>query len=160
MTNAERIGIPVLLAGATYGLFAVVVTAWEKLNDRRDIVFGSMNDKFTTVHREHILYSNWLPMYLGLCGYLAVFAVIVFLIPRFAKFEEPKLERLTRVICRFVSLLIATGFFAFVGTGVWDFLQAQQMLRDNPSPVKTIIHKSPTADDARRSQEQKHRLTK
>lgn len=119
LSSVERIGIPVILLGATYGIFGTVLDAWEKLNARRDSVIAPpipVNDGFRLI----VFWSDWLPMTVGLCIFLFSFTVITFMVPEFAAFSDKRLAKNTRISCWLVAGLTGFGFLAFSVLAFYD----------------------------------------
>lgn len=73
----DKLGGPLVLVAAVWGLFSALLKAIEMLNERRDLVLGE-DPKLTARHRRLILYSDWLTIYVSAYAFIGFVGMIVY----------------------------------------------------------------------------------
>lgn len=73
----EKLGGPLVIVAAVWGLFTSLLKAIEILNERRDTVLAA-DSKLTVGHRRLILYSDWLAIYVSCYAFIGFVGLIVF----------------------------------------------------------------------------------
>ncbi|MDK2593592.1 hypothetical protein [Pseudoalteromonas obscura] len=125
MTSAERIGIPIVLLSGLWGVFEVILKAFELLNKSRDLflkitpetqaTFGKLTPKL-------IFWNDWLPLWVATVAFLGLFALVMIKIPNFVSPDTPIIQKNVKSICYTASTLPAFGCLGFFIGGISDIV--------------------------------------
>jgi hypothetical protein len=128
----EKFGVPVILLAAVYGAFSTVLEGFDKINTRRDMVLriGEANKNLTSDQRHVIMWDDYVPMSIGMCGFLLVFTRIVWDMPRYIAGEDSLVQRRRKHACRLVAALTSLALLGFAYGTVADILAMRRVLSD------------------------------
>jgi len=145
LNPVQLVGIPALLLAAIYSAFGIVLQAYNLLNGRRDLILGlGVNHAPQSQAAANVvLNDDYVPLWLGLCFFIAIFAGIMFVVPRFVT-KNQHLSRKLKTLRRLCIALPISGFFAFLIGGYYDYAAIKEFIKT--LPAVPLHWSSPSSD--------------
>ena len=112
-TKMDKYTIILLVLGASWAGMSQIIKVVEIMNKRRDLVLGidKRGKTLTISHRKLLLYSDFIPFWIGVMLFLAVFAGAFAALPTIVESKNHELHLLETVGCYGAAGL---GGFAFL----------------------------------------------
>lgn len=119
----SKLGLPVVLLGAIWGAFGVVMQAYNLIDNRRDIAFSikiaHQASPMEIANAYHVFWFDWFPMWIGTLWFCLLFTVVIAMIPKFLIADKP-VGKDIKLICWLSATLPGIGVIAILYCGLAD----------------------------------------
>ena len=129
--NTGTLGLPIVLMFSLWGAVNTTLSFYGLLNQRRDQVFGLIQDcgrcTELILGPAHIYYTNMLPLTFGACLFLCLICYVIISLPTYIHLQAGQSNKV-KFACRSIASLPAFGLVSFVGGGIFDFMMLSSWL--------------------------------